>query len=58
MIEVIIIFFVVSISMFLIAAYHGFKEITEQFYDLSDDGTGSSKQDTAQPDCTEQVSQS
>ena len=56
MIEGVIIFFVVSISMFLIAAYHGFKEIIEQNYDLSDDG--SSKQDTAQSDCTEQVSQS
>jgi len=54
MIEVIIIFSVVSISMFLIAAYHGFKEITEQFYDLSDDG--SSKDDAVQPDSTEQLS--
>lgn len=56
MIEVIIIFFVVSISMFLIAAYHGFKEIIEQNYDLSDDG--SSKQDAVQPDPAEQLPQS
>ena len=58
MIEAIIIFSVVSISILLIATYQAFKEIGEQFYDLSDDGTGSSKQDTVQPDCTEQVSQS
>ena len=53
MIEVIIILFVVSVSMFLIAAYYGFKEIIEQNYDLSDDGTGSSKEYPVQPDCAE-----
>ncbi|MGB0387764.1 MAG: hypothetical protein ACPGWR_23345 [Ardenticatenaceae bacterium] len=39
MIEAIIIFSVVSISIFLIATYYGFKEIIEQNYDLSDSGT-------------------
>ena len=58
MIEGVIIFTVVSMSIFLIAAYHGFKEIIEQNYDLSDDGTGSSKQDAVQPDPAEQLPQS
>lgn len=53
MIEVIIIFSVVSISIFLIAAYHGFKEIAQEFYDLSDDGP--SKEYPVQPDSTEQM---
>lgn len=56
MIEAIIIFTVVSISIFLIAAYQAFKEIVEQNYDLSDDGP--SKEYPVQPDSTEQLPQS
>jgi len=53
MIEAIIIFSVVSVSIFLFAAYQAFKEIVEQNYDLSDDG--SSKEGTVQSDSTEQL---
>ena len=53
MIEAIVIFLAISGFILLIARYHAFKEIGEQFYDLSDDG--SSEQDAVQPDSREQV---
>ena len=55
MIEGVIIFTAVSMSIFLIAAYQAFKEIVEQNYDLSDDG--SSEQDAVQADSAEQLPQ-